>query len=244
MNENVTVVSVSTGPPIQDYYTYWEFMKSLANHPPLILPAIQGKNWSGLGSKPKILYKAIQDRVISSKWFLFCDCYDIVFANPLPADIVANAMMMYKTPLVISCERNCFPPDLKEEYDKLPATSSFKYLNSGMILGETDAMMALLESMELHNVPDDYRNPDGSMTHINDQFLFMQSFLKQPVPISLDYSQKACCTLHQVTFDDLDFFDDKIRLIETGEYPDAYHLNGSAKTDGLREPILNHLNLL
>jgi hypothetical protein len=243
MQDGVTVVTVSTGKPAQDYYTYDQFFQSLLPVQPLVLQAIQGVSWSGLGSKPKILYKAIREGMIKTKWLIFADSWDIVFTHS-PHRLLAKSNFIYRAPIVISAEKNCFPSDLKEEYDKLDIPGPYKYLNSGLIVGEVDAMMTVLEAMDLQSVPDDYRKEDGSMCHINDQFLFQQIFLKQPVEMRLDHKQLLCQTMHDVPLDDLDLTGKFIMNKHTKSYPCAVHFNGGSKTSGVREPILKHLNLL
>lgn len=235
------IITVSTGKPSQSYYCYDEFFRSLGKHEPMVLT--RGFHpYTGLGSKPKMVYKAIKTGLVKEKYIIFCDCFDIVLTCD-PQELFEN-FLHFKSPFVISSERNCFPADLKDEYDKLPATSSFKYLNSGMIVAETEAMLAVLEAMDLGNVPEDYFDKErGGMCHINDQELYQHIFLKQPVPMTLDYDQVLCNTLHSVKLEDLDFGWERIRNIETETLPCSFHLNGSAKTDGLREPILKHLGL-
>jgi len=67
---------------------------------------------------------------------------------------------------------------------------------------------------------------------------------KQPVKMELDYDQKLCCTLHATKLEDLDFTFSNIKNKITDSYPSSFHFNGSGKTDGCREPILKHLNLI
>lgn len=236
------IVTVDTGRPHQPYFTYDQFYKSAGEHPVLRLGPSFHK-YTGLGSKPKMVARAIREGLITAKHIIFSDCFDVVFSCD-PEELFTAFKDFFKCPFVISSERNCFPADLKEQYDALPYTSSYIYLNSGMIVAETEAMMAVLEAMDLPNVPEDYH--DGSrMVHINDQELYQQIFLKQPVPMELDYKQILCNTLHSMSVNDLEFREDGlIRNIETGTYPHSFHFNGSAKTDGLREPILKHLNLI
>lgn len=243
MSSDFKIITVCNRFPQEPYYCLNEFIKSLGEHEPLVLGTKVGE-YTGLGDKPKLLFKAIKEGLIKEKYIIFCDCWDLIFAND-PANLLNNAYLgIFNSPLVISSEKNCFPATLKSEYDTLPYTSSYRYLNSGMIVGETEAMLCVLEAMDLPNVPDDYRNEDGSMTHINDQELYQQIFLKQPVKIELDYNQILCNTLHSVQLSDLNFTGRFIENIETSFWPNSFHMNGSAKTDGLREPILKHLNLL
>lgn len=237
------LVTVCNRMPQEPYYCLQEFIKSVGETPIVVL-GTQPNEYTGLGSKPKLLYKAIKDGLIDTKYLIFCDCWDLVFASS-PESLFDQYDMYYDfAPIVISCEKNCFPNDLKKEYDSLQYLSSYRYLNSGMIVGETEAMLAVLEAMDLDNVPEDYRQENGQMFHVNDQFLYQQIFLKQPVKMILDYEQVLCNTLHSVNINELDFQDSQlIRNKETGFYPRSFHMNGSAKTDGLREPILKHLGL-
>ncbi len=235
------VVTVCNRHPREPYYCLNEFIKSLREHELYMLGTKPGQ-YKGLGDKPKLLFDFLKNGWPLEKYTIFCDSWDLVFAAPI--EEVLEVYKSFNAPLVISSEKNCFPSDLKEEYDKLSATSSYKYLNSGMIVGETSAFYEMLSKMELDKVPDDYRQEDGNMFHVNDQFLYQKIFLKQPVKIVLDYNQVLCNTLHSVKIDELDFSGERIRNIETGRFPCSMHMNGSAKTDGLRDPILKHLNLI
>lgn len=236
------LVTVSTHAPTAWYYTYREFFKSLRGEEPLIL---DGKfhYYSGLGSKVKMVYKAIKDGLVNTKYILFTDSWDVFFQFP-PSELLIEYKVAFNAPVVFSSEKNCFPADTKDEYDKLPCTTSYKYLNSGMIVGETEAFLTVLEAMDVLNIPDDYRKPDGSMCHINDQQLYQEIFLKQPVKMQLDTRQTLCQTLHQCTIDEFDLTGKRIINKETNESPCMFHANGSAKDSGVKEPILKHLNLL
>lgn len=237
-----TIVTVSTGKPREAYYTYDEFFASLKRygHEPLVLAPDKNKRF-GLGDKPKLLRKAILDKAINTEYIIFADCYDLVFAGS-PEEI----MEMFKTfdsPFVCSAEKNCFPGDLRDQFPESP--TSYRYLNSGFIVAETEAMLAVLESMNLDNVPDDYWDPQKNcMIHINDQFQYMQEFIKQPVKMVLDYKQVLSNTMHDVALDELDLNNSLgIMNRETGKFPLTFHLNGGAKTSGVREPILERLKL-
>jgi hypothetical protein len=237
-----SIITVCTHMPHEPYYCLNEFAKSLKGEQLIVLDR-EYTNYSGLGSKPKGVYRAIKEGAIKSKYILFTDCWDFVFAES-PKALMRSYFENYPdVPLVISAEKNCFPADLKDEYDTLSG-KPYRYLNSGMIVGETEAFLEVLEAMDLKNVPEDYRKEDGNMCHINDQFLYQEIFVKQPVKIELDYDQKLCCTLHATKLEDLDFKFSRIRNKITDSYPCSFHFNGSGKTDGCREPILKHLNLI
>lgn len=244
MNKDMTfsIVTVSTGKPPQNYYTYDEFFVSLKRygHEPLVLTPDPTKRF-GLGDKPKLLRRAILNQVIDTEYVIFADCYDLVFAGS-PEEILE----MYKSfdsPFVCSAEKNCFPGDLRDQFPESP--TSYRFLNSGFIVAETAALLAVLESMDLDNVPDDYWDNERKCNiHINDQYLFHEEFIKQPVKMVLDYKQMLSNTMHDVALEELEFNDPVgIRNKETGMYPMTFHLNGGSKTSGVREPILKRLNL-
>lgn len=235
------VVSVSSGKPSQWYYLYDDFFRSLGADQPLV---IQPSYWGGLSTKPKILYRAIMDKVIDTTHIIFADCWDLVFSAPTKE--IMERYLSFGSPIVISCEKNCFPDDLKEIFDESFPPTPYKYLNSGFIVGETEAILECLEAMDLANLPDDHYDPAKQCNiHPNDQFEWMKVFAKQPAPIVLDYNQSLSQTLHDASIEDFDFSEKRIRNRITGSYPCAWHFNGGAKDNmSLREPILKHLNLL
>jgi hypothetical protein len=236
-----SIVTVSTGKPKEAYYTYDEFFESLKRfgHTPMVLKPDPSKRF-GLGDKPKLLRKAILDKTIDTPRIIFADCYDLVFAVS-PENIIER-FKAFNTPFVCSAEKNCFPGDLKDQFPESP--TSYRYLNSGFIVAETDALLTILESMDLDNVPDDYWSAEKNCTiHINDQFLFHEEFIKQPVSMSLDYYQFLSQTMHDVKLEELYFSDNGIGNIETTLPPATFHFNGGSKTSGVREPILKHLGL-
>lgn len=236
------IITVCNHYPTEPYYCLDAFIKSLGDNVALVLGTHPGE-YLGLGSKPKLLYKAIKEELVPEPYFIFTDCFDLVFQGNPSRAIDEFKKIEDDYDLVISAERNCFPADLKEQYDSLNTKTSFKYLNSGFIVGKTRALLLALEAMDLDNVPDDYRREDGSMCHINDQELWQYLFLKQPVKIKLDSETIFGNALHSMSIEDLDFSGELIKNVETGNYPYSLHMNGSAKTDGLREPILKHLKL-
>lgn len=239
-----TIVTVANKIPQEAYYTFHEFFKSIGDDEVVVLGTHAGE-YGGLGSKPRLLYHAIKNTDIKTKYLIFCDCFDVVFSVE-PRTLFYQFLANFDAPLVISAEKNCFPHDLKEDYDKLyDGKSPYKYLNSGMIVGEVSAMLAVLEAMDAPNIPNDYWDDEKKcMINPNDQFYYQQIFLQQPVKIELDREQILCNTLHQTELGELDFDNWRVKNKLTGEYPCSFHFNGAAKTNGLREPILQHLNLI
>jgi len=234
------VVTITNKRPDAWYYLFDEFFISLGKEEPLVLkPTI----WNGLSTKPKVLYQAIIQKMVDTKYIIFADCWDVVFAAE-PKEIMER-YLSFNSPIVISCEKNCFPADLKDDFDKLNPRTPYKYLNSGFIVGETEAILTCLEAMDLPNLPDDHYDPlKQCAVHPNDQFEWMKIFVKQPVHIKLDYYQLLSQTLHGEDINNFDFSQSRIRNKTTNTCPCAFHFNGASKDNmALREPILKHLKL-
>jgi hypothetical protein len=241
-----SIVTVSDREPPADYFCLWAFNKSLQKYgvEPLVLSnELMGKSFNGSGSKPNWQFRAIKEGMIKTKYVFFVDCWDLFFAEH--PDKAFEKYLEFNYPLVFNSEKNCFPHFVKEDYDKLDSgTSPYKYLNSGMIIGETDAILTALEAIGAPDIQEDFRKPDGSMWHQNDQQLWLDLFLKQPVKMALDYKQHICQTLHDVNINEFEFTERGIKNIETGAIPSIFHANGGGKTSGVKEPILKYLNLL
>lgn len=237
------IVTVSSRRPSQWYYLYDQFYKSLKGYDVMTIDNSKEQYWNGLATKPKWLYKWIKDEKIIAKKLLFVDSWDLVFgAKP---EEVMECYETFNAPIMISAESNCFPDTYKKEFDELDFPVPYRYVNSGVIIGDTDAIMACLEAMDLPNVKDDYRMGDGQNYHSNDQTMWQELFLNQPVKIALDYNQMVCQTLHNETAENFLFSKERIMNKTTSTHPRIWHFNGGSKDDmKLREPILKHLNLL
>lgn len=194
-------------------------------------------------TKPKRLLEWLKRGEATTPYLLVADSWDIVFAESPEA--ILEEYQNFEADLVLNAEKNCFP--LGHLADRFPDQGTpYRYLNSGFIIGRTEAFVTMLEHMYAHNIPagyntDDHRKPDGGVEHPNDQGFITLAYLDQPVVMKLDVRGSLCHALCGV--EAVDFSSSGIRNIETGVFPKAFHFNGSAKTSGLREPILKHLNL-
>ncbi len=235
------VVTVSNRQPTEWYYLQKEFFASLRNEQAMI---ISGGFWGGLTTKPKWLFQAISENLIKEDIIIFPDNWDLVFATD--CNEIVEMFLSEKTDVVISAEKNCFPNDTKGSYDKLDNPEPYKYLNSGFIIGYKEAILECLKSMDLPNVPNDYHDFEkGIDVNPNDQLLWQECFLKQPVKMKLDYNQWFSQTLHDADINDFDFTDQRIVNKITNTAPCTFHFNGGAKSNlSLREPILKHLKLI
>lgn len=238
-----TIATVSNREPQEWYYLQKQFYQSLKGHPVLNINYDAEDKWDGFTKKPKWLYRAIKEKLINTPYMIFTDSWDVVFAaNPRE---VIERYLTFGTDIVINAERNCFPGTYKEEYDKLNLPGEYKYLNSGFIVGKTEAILACLESMDLPNVPGDHVDPVKGKQHPEDQSLWQKAFLDQPASIALDCHCEIAQTLHEANMDYFDFTsEDRIRNVQTNSYPLVYHFNGGAKDKNeIRIPILTKLGL-
>lgn len=234
------VIAISNKQPDAWYYLYRQYFQSLLPHTPKVF---QPQHWGGLMTKPRVLYQLIKDRTITTSHIIFTDCWDLLFcATP---DEIMRHYAEFNADVVVSSERNCFPGDLKEDFDSQNPPTEYKYLNSGCIVGKTEAILSCLEAMDLPSIPDDHYDEEKKCNiHPNDQFEWMKIYFKQPVSIKLDYLQQLSMTLHNAKIEELDFSEKRIRNKVTGSYPCTLHFNGGSKDDlAIRNPILQHMNL-
>lgn len=201
------------------------------------------QQWNGFSMKPKWLYKAIKDGVIKAEYLLFTDSWDLVFATH-PNEIM-DKYLSFGADIVINAEQNMFPADYAEGFAKLEAPTKYRYLNSGFIVGKTEAILTCLEAMDLPNVKGDHWDEERKcMEHPDDQRMWQKIFLEQPVSIALDHYCILSQTLHDANINEFDFSEERIKNKVTNSYPCVFHFNGGAKSNlELRNPILNHLGL-
>lgn len=239
------VICVSSTQPKQSYYIFEAFKASLRRFG--VEPRILGwrEHWGGLMTKPRRFREYLRKGQCEGDVLIVCDAWDVVFAAH-PDEIGQKYLQIWGRPeTVFNTERNCFPRgDLAPEFDEEAkiVTTPWKYLNSGFMVGTPENILKLLESMDLDSIPDDHQLPDRSWFNPNDQEHFTLAFLKQPVPMALDYNAELCMTGHGTTVDQLDFSQPRIKQTITGTYPMAFHFNGDAK-NVLQPAVLAHMKL-
>jgi len=245
MSTSLSIIAVADKVPTHDYLIrgFSAFLRSSQRYgyEPIILG--MGQLWRGLGSKPKLLKKAIEDGTITTDRIIFADAYDVWFAAP-PEDI-SFKHEEFNCDIVWNAEKDCFPDaSLAESF--VDHGTSFRYLNSGLSIGKTSSYLECLTEMEVDSWPDDHQLPDGRWQHKNDQDDWSRRFLFGQCPgqatMKLDSRCQLFQTLTGMTTHDFDF-SEGIKNKETGCFPLAFHANGGSKTSGVMEPILQHLGL-
>jgi hypothetical protein len=245
---SLQVVAVANGYPKEPYLQrgYEAFLKSARkfDFDPVILG--WGQPWRGLGSKPKLLRKAMLDGTVHSEHIIFADAYDVFFASD-PRQILNLFDDFPPAEIVWNAERNCFPrADWADHHP--PAQSSFKFFNSGLSVGKRQAYLDIFNQMDVDNRPYDFQRQDGSWHHENDQGWLMEKFLfgqcgdHEPV-MKLDTGCRMFLNMVMVEPDDMQIGEGMAVCKETETQPLAFHFAGGAKTAGLMEPILKAFNL-
>lgn len=244
------VITVSSYDPKPDYYRPNAFRASLGKFGVAPVNLGDGAPWQGLMTKPRLYRKFLREGRQQGDVLIICDSWDVFFVEH-PDVIVDEYLKQWKGQIVFNAERNCFPCTelTKASFDavsdeNLSFNSPWRYLNSGFMVGFPKDILALLESMNLDAIPDDYQRPDGSWFNPNDQEIFQNQFVKIPqvVPMNLDYRTELCIAAHGSTLDELDFSGPMIKNKITGTTPGCFHCNGDAKNN-LAPKILEHLGL-
>lgn len=242
----VQVITVSSFQPKPSYYYYRQFLASVRKFGQE--PAILGwhEHWGGLATKPKLLKAFLTKGHHEGDILLCCDAWDVVLQAD-PQEIGERYVRWGRKAIIFNAERNCFPrADLAPDYDALAESinvaTPWKYLNSGCMIGTPEDILKLLDFMQVDAVPDDHQKPDGTWVHPNDQEHYTVAFLRQPVPMDLDYNTEFCLAAHGSELDELDFSGPRIKNKITGETPFLIHANGNAK-NLLAPTIHKHLGL-
>lgn len=246
MSQSFQVVTCMGRIAKEPYYILEQWSASLARYG--VKPTVLGQppyawKWGGLVSKVKFLKRAIDEKIITEQVVVFADCFDLVYAAP-PRELVDRFVAM-NMPIVIGAEKDFFVAHNNIQMAAMhpPSPSSFKYTNTGFLIGYTEAFDEALDEMEVDFLRDDYRLPGGGMIEDNDQLAWMRQLLFGKVRMGLDHTAALVANCHGVKLDELEFLPDrKIRLKETGTTPMVIHFNGNKEPE-TKAPILKHLGL-
>jgi len=245
------IVTVCSHIPTESYYAANAFFESCKRfgHQPMVLgsepstcPTNARGYYAGLGSKLRLLKKALDYQAVTDRYMIFCDAFDVVFQlDPMESCVVLEERKAVH--MIFNAERKLFPFN-EEVEDRHPfAETSYKYLNSGFIVGETDAFKECLRLLNADKIPDDHQRADGTWVHPNDQELWQRLFVSERfrIGMALDTRAEICQTLANVLPEELDFDEPLIRNTETNSTPIAIHING--RKEEWLPLILNHLKL-
>lgn len=240
---NFQIVTIADVERPEPYYLFQEFLESAQRHGhnPLVLG--WGQPFKGLGTKPTILKRALDAGQIQGDFICFCDAYDVLFGeNPAStaADIEARLIEEGKR-IMFNAEKDRFP-DVVDD-DLFPETGTpWKYLNSGLSMGWTDAYREELVLMGADDLPEDEIHGPGLNVHYEDQSLWQLRYVNGD-QIMLDGECEFFQTLSNCEPKEFDFTGDRIRNIVTEHHPDVWHANGGAKTGPVIGPLREKLGI-
>jgi hypothetical protein len=235
------VITISNRIPHEPYYFFPQFMASCTRQgfqPVFLGGPPQATGWKnplykGLMSKPKLLLEYLLKEGSKFEHVIVCDAWDIIWLTT-PEEVIYNFKGIGR-PIVFNAERNCFPrADFKDKFTLItPQDSPYRFLNSGFFVGETAAVIQMLQEMHLENIPDDSKNPDGSWNTPNDQEFYQQWFLETAKGLiaGLDYRGILCQSLHDAGPREFAYIPDRKRVVSllTGNEPCVVHGNGNGK---------------
>lgn len=221
------VVTIYNRVPLEPYYRLDRFIESLMRLG--VTPVILGFNkpWGGLMTKPRHLRQWLRDGGAKNDNIIVADAWDVVFAEQ-PETIMARKRELFGDAVVFNAEKSCFPRgDLADQFPD--QGTPWRYLNSGFMAGSGDAILAILDSMKLDDIPDDHQLPNGAWFHPNDQEHYTLAYLSQPVPMKLDVRAELCQCCSGCEPSEFAMAELPIRNIATGAAPGVWHFNGGSK---------------
>lgn len=223
------VVTISSRDPWESYYFKKQFDSSCKRQG--ITPIyLESKLYAGLMSKPKFLKAWIEKEGANWDYVISCDAWDILWLGTVD-EVLRKFNALFETPIVFNAERNCFPrADLAEQHE--PSKFPYRFLNSGFFVGNTEAILEMLQEMELDKVPDDHKLSDGTPVCPNDQEHYQCWYLAHKNKAQLDTGACICQSLHDSEPDEFtwDAATQRITSRITGNQPCVLHGNGSGKT--------------
>ena len=175
------------------------------------------QKWENFKTKLDILLEELPKYKDDYQLVLFTDARDVMYWRG--KKYIKKALKEFEDfKMVINAETNCYPnKDLKEAQDKIES-GKYRYLNSGMFVGEIDFVIDILKKCKEDGLDDDQES-------------FQNIYLEMPEYIKLDSN----CELFQVMWDeefgrsanfDIIFNNKFIYNIETDTYPCIFHSPG------------------
>jgi len=224
---NAQVVTVSHKRPTQPYYKFGTFIESLRRFAETPAVLGYGASWNGLMTKAFLYRDWLRAKKNSSDRLILCDAWDIVFSKH-PHGIGDRCQEWFGDAIVFNGEKACWPKGhLSELY---PDTGVWRFLNSGIMCGPADRILAMFEAMNLESIGVD-RTEGGKKIEPNDQGEIQEFFTKQPKDIKMvvDGGCKLFQTLSACDLGEFDLDGEHIVNKVTGTEPSVWHFNGGSK---------------
>ncbi len=191
-----------------------KFVESARRHgmEPVVLGS--GQPYGGNTAKVRQVKDFLKAEGACYSHIIFCDAYDVVFAGGF-GDILSR-FATFASPIIFSAEWYCWP-DVSLEKVYPPSPTRYRFLNSGVWVGETVAVWEMFHRLDTRLLQD----------RMCDQGLFTQLFLSGAAPIQLDYNCLIAQSLNGAV-QDMQWDGKVIRNKTTGEAPLIFHGNGGA----------------
>ena len=182
-----------------------------------------GGPYGGNGAKIRLVKQFLETEGTRYSHLLFCDAYDVVLAGGFAK--ILRRFASFSAPIVFSAEWNCWP-DPARARDYPPSPTRYRFLNSGVWLGETVAAREMFRQFDLARIRD----------QMCDQRFFTDLFLNRAAPIELDYECRIAQSLHAAGAD-LRAEGGVVRNIHTGQVPLIFHGNGGTNMTPVIEAL-------
>lgn len=167
----------------------------------------QGTDMSGPGGGHKVtLLRDFIKKLPDDFILLFTDCYDILYNDTLSS--IGNKFRKLGHKVIFAAERDIWPDS--SIANSFPATNSpYKYLNSGVFIGEVGELKRMLN--------------DSIANNADDQLYYQHLFLSDKFDVVLDTN----CHIFQCHEPDIKIVDEGVLYNPyTKSYPSIYHGNG------------------
>jgi hypothetical protein len=190
--------------------------------------------------------QALDQGRIATDYCLFTNCFDVLFVTS-PEEILQRFLDLQHMnnglpSIMFGAEKNCFPSGGETALHPQGFTS-YRYLNSGWYIGETQSIAQALKEMNPEeNILDDHKDEKGEWVYDNDQSHWQRQMLNGTVPIGLDTECQLVWNMHAVKESEADLSGSRPQCIETHSYPMVLHLNGAA-SHVWKDKLIAHLGL-
>lgn len=219
---SIPIIGVSSRIPHEIYYKYPECLRSYRRfgNEPVVLGLDGG--YHGLLSRAKLLRNYLRTGVVKSPVMIWSDLWDVICVrNP---ESIVEQFKGFNTSIVLNAERECFPD--ASLTDQFPDRGTpYRYLNSGFWVGETEAILEMLERADVEDDVD-YQKPDGTWVHHCEQLNIQKAFLNQVVPMKLDTNGEICLTLVGAPDDEVQICEGRPYNKNMCNFPSVVHANG------------------
>jgi len=187
----------------------------------------RGAPWAGFGyNKLRTLYWFLRSHREECETVLYTDGFDSLLAAGL--ERILDQFRNMGAAVVFAAEANCYPASPgQSEAEYPPAPTRYRFLNSGGIMAETEALLAMMERLGAPRIP-----PRSC-----DQWWWARHYVSGAAQIRLDHECRIFQCLHSAD-GDVTMAGREPRNLVTGSRPCILHGNGHTPLDPFSSRIL------